>query len=368
MTMADRSDGAPTRIDDYDFDLPETSIALHPAVPRDAARLLVVPRHGRQNFAERTVAQLPDLLRPGDALVLNDTRVIAAALAGVRHRDGSSARVGFNLDARLAPDSWSAFARPAKRLKPGDRVVFGEAAQLAAQVVQTGDAGEVTLQFESSGKALDSAIAGVGHVPLPPYIASRRALSAADADDYQTVFARQPGAVAAPTAGLHFTDELLAALAARGISQHFVTLHVGAGTFLPMRGQTIDEHKIHAEWGAVSEATAAALAGVRGRGGRIVAVGTTALRILESATGADGHIAPFSGQTRLYIKPGFRFRAVDCLLTNFHLPKSSLLVLVAAFAGFATVRAAYAQAIENGFRFYSYGDACLFDSTEAGVK
>ncbi|MHA1545314.1 MAG: tRNA preQ1(34) S-adenosylmethionine ribosyltransferase-isomerase QueA [Alphaproteobacteria bacterium] len=365
------AEAAPTRVEDYDFDLSPEQIALQPASPRDAARLLWVRPPASPNFderTERTVAQLPDLLRPGDALVLNDTAVIRAALSGVRHRigadfEGVTARVAFNLDMRIAPDTWTAFARPAKRLKPGDRVVFGDASELVAQVAETGTAGQVTLRFACGGDVLDRAIARVGAMPLPPYIASRRGVSAADTSDYQTVFAKQPGAVAAPTAGLHFTDTLLAALTARGICLHYVTLHVGAGTFLPMHGQTIAEHKIHPEWGTVSEKVAQALNRTRANKGRIVAVGTTSLRILEASAADSGHIAAFSGQTRLYITPGHQFRAVDVLLTNFHLPRSSLLVLVSAFAGYQTVREAYKHAIEHGFRFYSYGDACLFDNT-----
>ena len=369
MVTAGRGGDAPTRVDDYDFDLPADRIALHPATPRDAARLLWVRGDTGTRFDVRTVAQLPAMLRAGDALVLNDTRVIRAALAGVRHRNGATAKVTFNLDSRTGPDTWTAFARPAKRLKVGDSVEFGSPAQLVAQIVETGTGGVVTLRFDQAGKALDRQIAAVGDMPLPPYIASRRGVNAQDSDDYQTVFAKQPGAVAAPTAGLHFTDDLLAALTARGICLHYVTLHVGAGTFLPMHGQNIADHKIHPEWGTVNERTAQALNQVQAQGGRVVAVGTTALRILEASAANAGSIAPFSGQTRLYITPGFQFRAVDVLMTNFHLPRSSLLVLVSAFAGYQRVRAAYAQAIDQGFRFYSYGDACLFERAEgAGVK
>jgi S-adenosylmethionine:tRNA ribosyltransferase-isomerase len=353
------------RTDLFDFDLPEDRIALHPACPRDSARLLVV-RGNR--LADRVVSDLPDLLRPGDALVLNDTRVLPAALAGRRLRaDGAEARVSVNLTKRLDESRWQALARPAKRLAPGDLVRFGAEGRvcllgtLDATVEAKGEAGEVTLAFSMHGAYLEQAIADLGDVPLPPYIAGKRAPEERDRADYQTVYARQEGAVAAPTAGLHVTPELLARLAAQGIAHHFLTLHVGASTFLPVKVEDTDEHQMHAEWGEISAATAAALNAARARGGRIVAVGTTALRLVESAAREDGMIAPFRGETEIFITPGYRFRAVDLLLTNFHLPRSTLFMLVSAFSGLATMKAAYAHAIGNGYRFYSYGDACLLE-------
>ena len=353
------------RVDDFDFELPEQLIALRPASPRDAARLLVVNPRSEPRVADRMIAELPNLLSPGDALVFNDTRVIPAELEGTRDRDGAVAKVSVTLIERLDDQRWQALARPAKRLKQGDRITFGEggnvclAGALAATVEARGQEGEVTLGFELSGTALDQAVATLGAMPLPPYIASRRTPDERDRTDYQTTFARQDGAVAAPTAGLHFTPQLMETLAARGISRHFVTLHVGAGTFLPVRADDTKDHVMHAEQGLISAETAAALNQVKARGGKIVAVGTTSLRILESATGNDDKLQPFSGSTRIFITPGYRFRFVDRLLTNFHLPRSTLFMLVSAFSGLDTIKAAYAHAIEHGYRFYSYGDACL---------
>jgi S-adenosylmethionine:tRNA ribosyltransferase-isomerase len=311
------------------------------------------------------VRDLPDLLRPGDALVFNDTRVIRAALQGERLRGENRAQIAFNLHKRVDESRWRAFARPAKRLAVGDRIRFGNEGRvcllgnLDATVADIGASGEVELSFSLHGAYLDEAIAALGDPPLPPYIAGKRAVQPEDAERYQTVYARHDGAVAAPTAGLHFTPALLAALDARGISRHFVTLHVGAGTFLPVKADDTAEHHMHAEWGEVSADTAAALNATRAAGGRIVAVGTTSLRLLETATGEDGTIRPFAGDTTLFITPGYRFKAVDALMTNFHLPRSTLFMLVSAFAGFDTMRAAYAHAIAAGYRFYSYGDACL---------
>ncbi|WP_237153795.1 tRNA preQ1(34) S-adenosylmethionine ribosyltransferase-isomerase QueA [Oryzibacter oryziterrae] len=348
----------------FDFDLPPENIALRPAEPRDASRLLLV-RPGRQleHFQAR---DLPDLLQPGDALVFNDTRVIPAQLEGVRHREGAeAARFSATLHMRVADDRWKAFVKGAKKLKAGDHVRFGsdnpacDADKLDATVAEKGEDGEITFAFEFSGPMLDQAIATVGHIPLPPYIAAKRPEDARDRADYQTVYAREDGAVAAPTAGLHFTPDLLDRLAARGIDRHFVTLHVGAGTFLPMKVDTTEEHKMHSEVGYVTPQTAEALNAVRARGGRVVAVGTTSLRLLESATGDDKVIRPFAGPTDIFITPGYRFKAVDLLMTNFHLPKSTLFMLVSAFSGLETMRAAYAMAIESGYRFYSYGDTSL---------
>lgn len=341
------------RVDLFDFDLPEDLIALKPAVPRDAARLLVVRPPALQ---DRSVRDLPGLLVPGDCLVFNDTRVIPAALSGLRERGGVTAKVAFNLIKRLDGATWRALARPGKRLAVGDKVRFGE---LTARVSAKGEAGEVDLAFDHSGPALDAAIAQVGAMPLPPYIALKRPPDEADKRDYQTLFAEKEGAVAAPTAALHFTPELMTALAAAGIRHRFVTLHVGAGTFLPMKAHDTADHVMHAEWGEISGETAAALNHVRYEGGRIVPVGTTALRLLETATDETGTIRPFSGETAIFLTPGVRFKATDALMTNFHLPRSTLFMLVAAFSGLDTMRAAYAHAIASGYRFYSYGDACL---------
>ncbi|MFB0489756.1 S-adenosylmethionine:tRNA ribosyltransferase-isomerase [Methylobacterium sp. OAE515] len=343
------------RVDLFDFDLPETSIALRPAEPRDAGRMLIV-RPGEAP-ADRFVRDLPGALRPGDALVFNDTRVIPARLNGVRTRPGAPGqRTEVLLHLREAPDRWRAFARPAKRLSPGDTLRFGD---LTATVLEKGEAGEVVLAFDRAGPDLDAAIAVAGALPLPPYIAGKRATDARDATDYQTVYARNPGAVAAPTAGLHFSEALLADLDAAGLRRHHVTLHVGAGTFLPVKAEDTDGHRMHAEIGLLDAATAEALNATRADGGRIVAVGTTALRLLESAARPDGTLAPFSGPTDIFITPGYRFRAIDALVTNFHLPRSTLFMLVSAFSGLDTMRAAYAHAIRAGYRFYSYGDASL---------
>jgi S-adenosylmethionine:tRNA ribosyltransferase-isomerase len=354
------------RTDLFDFELPEDRIALHPIAPRDAARLLVVGPGGVRE--DRIVRELPGLLRPGDALVFNDTRVIPAALDGVRVRGDLQAQVqahvSVTLIERRSPSRWLALARPGKRLKAGDRLYFGHsgnaclAGALDAAVVAKGEDGEVELAFDLAGPDLDMAIVSVGSMPLPPYIAARRPPEEADRRDYQTIYAAHDGAVAAPTAGLHFTPELMGALDARGISRHFVTLHVGAGTFLPVKAEEIAAHKMHPEWGEVSPATAAALKDVRAAGGRLVAVGTTSLRLLEQAA-ASGEIQPWCGPTDIFITPGYRFRAVDVLMTNFHLPRSTLFMLVAAFSGLDAMKQAYAHAVASGYRFYSYGDACL---------
>jgi S-adenosylmethionine:tRNA ribosyltransferase-isomerase len=353
------------RVDLLDFDLPPELIALRPASPRDAARLLAVEPGQTPPYRDLTIRDLPSLLKPGDALVVNDTKVIPASLMGTRQRDGVAAQISVTLLEPAGQDCWRALARPAKRLKPGDRIAFGGEGRacllgtLDATVESRGEEGEVTLRFDLAGAALQEAIDAVGDMPLPPYIAARRPADAADRTDYQTAFARKEGAVAAPTAGLHFTDELLSALEARGISRHFVTLHVGPGTFLPVRAEDTGDHVMHAERGEIGTETAAGLNAVRKAGGKIVAVGTTALRLLESAAGDDGRIAPFSGSTRLLITPGYRFKAVDRLLTNFHLPRSTLFMLVCAFSGLDVMKRAYAHAVSERYRFYSYGDACL---------
>lgn len=350
------------QVSDFDFELPPERIALRPAVPRDASRLLVV-KPG-QPLADRHARDLADLLSPGDALVFNDTKVIPAQLEGRRDRAGAEpVRFSATLHMREAPDRWRAFVKGARKLRPGDRVLFAgvdpEVATLSATVAEKGDDGEIALIFDRAGPELDVALMAVGHIPLPPYIAARRAEDEHDRADYQTVYARESGAVAAPTAGLHFTSELFDRLDAKGIGRHFVTLHVGAGTFLPMKVDNTEDHKMHSEVGHVAADTAEALNAVRARGGRVVAVGTTSLRLLESATGEDGLIRPFAGATDIFITPGYRFRAVDLLMTNFHLPKSTLFMLVSAFSGLETMRTAYAHAIASGYRFYSYGDTSL---------
>ncbi len=357
------------RTDLFDYELPPERIALEPCRPRDAARLLVVrPRPGAPRdpvLDDRAVRDLPRLLEKGDALVLNDTRVLPAALEGRRLRGEASARVSVTLIKRTGAERWRALAKPAKRLAAGDRIAFGHsgsaclAGSLDATVSALGEAGEIELAFDISGPDLDLALNAIGEMPLPPYIALRRAPGPADRSDYQTTFAAHEGAVAAPTAGLHFTADLFAALEAAGISRHFVTLHVGAGTFLPVKAEDTTGHRMHAEWGEIGRDTAAALNGVRARGGRIVAVGTTSLRLLETAAGPAGDILPYAGETAIFITPGYRFRAVDVLISNFHLPRSTLLMLVAAFSGLETIKAAYAHAVREGYRFYSYGDACL---------
>jgi S-adenosylmethionine:tRNA ribosyltransferase-isomerase len=351
------------RTDLFDFDLPPGAIALRPASPRDAARMLVVEASGA--LQDRVVRELPDWLRPGDALVVNDTKVIAAQLSGRRIGRDTEPRIDATLIKRLDGSRWQALVKPAKKLVPGDMVRFGHEGrvcllgQLDATVESKGEAGEIILAFTLHGPVLDQAIAELGAPPLPPYIASKRAPDDRDAADYQTMFAANEGAVAAPTAGLHFTPALDQALAARGVTLHRVTLHVGAGTFLPVKTEDTAEHKMHAEWGCLSRETADALNAVRAAGGRIVAVGTTSLRLLESAAADDGRLTPFADDTAIFITPGYRFKAVDVLLSNFHLPRSTLFMLVSAFAGLDTMQRAYAHAIASGYRFYSYGDACL---------
>ncbi len=358
------------RTDLFDFHLPEALIALRPASPRDAARLLVVDGDGSDALADKVMTDLPALLQPGDALVLNDTRVIPAALKGTRTRGEVSAQVSVTLAERLDDARWQVLARPAKRLDVGDRIKFGESGNvcrlgaLDATVEAKGTEGQVTLAFDLSGAALHDSIEALGAMPLPPYIAARRPADQQDRSDYQTMFAREEGAVAAPTAGLHFTDALIKALDARGVLRHFVTLHVGPGTFLPVRVDETEGHKMHAEYGVISAEVAEALNAVKAKGGRIVAVGTTSLRLLESAAGEDGTLKPFLGETDIFITPGYRFRFIDQLLTNFHLPRSTLFMLVAALSGLETMKRAYAHAVEDQYRFYSYGDACLLSPTD----
>ncbi|RWL43811.1 MAG: tRNA preQ1(34) S-adenosylmethionine ribosyltransferase-isomerase QueA [Mesorhizobium sp.] len=356
------------RVDLFDFDLPEERIALRPAEPRDSARLLVV-KPG-EPLQDRIVSDLPSLLREGDVLVFNDTKVIPAQLKGVRKRGEAVAQVEATLHMRVAPDRWQAFMRPGKRIAAGDRIHFGHdgnscfLGQLDATVIEKGEAGEALLGFDLSGPFLDEALHAVGHIPLPPYIASKRDDDERDRADYQTIYAREEGAVAAPTAGLHFTPELFAALDAKGIERRFVTLHVGAGTFLPVKADDTADHRMHTETGSVDAEIAAALNAAKSRGGRIICVGTTSLRLLESAARDDGRIEPWSGPTDIFITPGYQFRTADMLMTNFHLPRSTLFMLVSAFSGLETMRAAYAHAIENRYRFYSYGDASLLYRAE----
>jgi S-adenosylmethionine:tRNA ribosyltransferase-isomerase len=351
------------RTDLFDFELPETAIALRPASPRDSAKMLVV-RPG-EALKDSAVRDLPEFLKSGDQLVVNDTLVIPAQLAGRRIGRETEPKIDVTLIKRLDGSRWQALARPAKKLSVGAGIRFGNEGRvcllgnLDAQVESKGDNGEITLAFSFHGPVLDQAIADVGAPPLPPYIASKRAPDDKDIADYQTMFAAKEGAVAAPTAGLHFTPRLEAALNAKGIGVHRVTLHVGAGTFLPVKADDTSEHRMHAEWGEVTQMTADALNAARKNGGRIVAVGTTSLRLLESAARDDGTIDAFSKDTAIFITPGYRFRTVDVLMTNFHLPRSTLFMLVSAFAGLETMKAAYSHAIKNGYRFYSYGDACL---------
>jgi S-adenosylmethionine:tRNA ribosyltransferase-isomerase len=354
------------RTDLFDFALPAGRIALRPAAPRDAARLLVVHPQAASEFEDRTMRDLPALLRPGDALVVNDTKVLPAALHGRRiGRGDREPAIEATLIKRLDGSRWRALVKPAKRLAAGDMVRFGAEGrvcflgQLDATVEAKSDGGEITFAFAFTDAVLDQALEERGDMPLPPYIASRRAADEKDRDDYQTMFARAEGSVAAPTAGLHFTENLTGALQQAGIALHRLTLHVGPGTFLPVKAEDTADHRMHAEWGSVTAATAAALNAARRAGGRVVAVGSTSLRLLESAADADGTIGEFSGETALFITPGYHFRAVDGMLTNFHLPRSTLFMLVSAFSGLDLMRRAYAHAIDAGYRFYSYGDACL---------
>ena len=337
------------KVDLFDFDLPEERIALRPARPRDRARLLEVTPAG---LADRIVADLPQLLRAGDVLVFNDTRVIPAQLEGRR----GEASIGATLHKREDLRAWWAFVRNAKRVRVGDTVTFGGGVEAVAEA--KGDDGAILLRF-SGDEPVEVLLHRAGTMPLPPYIASKRPIDEADAADYQTMFAAEDGAVAAPTASLHFTPDLIAALDAAGVKRATLTLHVGAGTFLPVKADDTADHRMHAEWGRIEAETADRLNAARSAGGRLIAVGTTSLRLLESATGEDGIVRPFAGDTAIFITPGYRFRAVDGLMTNFHLPRSTLFMLVSALMGLETMQRAYAHAIESGYRFYSYGDSSL---------
>jgi S-adenosylmethionine:tRNA ribosyltransferase-isomerase len=337
------------RLADFDFDLPAERIALRPARPRDSARLLVVDG---SNISDHQVLELPGLLRAGDVLVFNDTKVIPAQLEGRR----GDASIGATLHKREGPRAWRAFLRNARRVRPGDTIDFGEG--VAASVAEKAADGSALLHFHGD-EPVELLLERAGRMPLPPYIASRRAVDEADREDYQTIFAREEGAVAAPTAALHFTPRLLEALEAHGIGRETLTLHVGAGTFLPVKSERIEEHKMHAEWGRIDAATAERLNAVRRSGGRLVSVGTTSLRLLESAARDDGILRPFEGDTAIFITPGYRFKAIDGLITNFHLPRSTLFMLVSALMRLDVMKRAYAHAIGAGYRFYSYGDASL---------
>ncbi len=341
------------KVDDFDFELPRELIALRPARPRDSARLLVLDGA----FRDRAVRDLPSLLEPGDLLVLNDTRVLPARLRGKR----GDAKVEVTLLRPFASGTWTALARPARKLRAADRIEFGSG--LSAEVIEKGEAGEVTLSFGEQDVL--AALEAQGEMPLPPYIAGARPADDADREDYQTTYAHAPGAVAAPTAGLHFTPALLRALDARGVRRCTVTLHVGAGTFLPVKTEYVRDHRMHAEWGRIDESAAALINETRKRKGRIVAAGSTSLRLLETAADDTGCVSPFEGETSIFITPGYRFKVADLMLTNFHLPRSTLFMLVCAFAGTGRMVAAYAHAKAEGYRFYSYGDACLLHRTKA---
>ena len=357
------------RVDAFDFDLPEDRIALRPARPRDSAKMLVVGAGGA--LQDAGVRDFPSFLRPGDQVVVNETKVMAAQLTGLRpaRAEGGADPAGVTVDVtlhkRLGAEEWAAFLRPAKRLKPGDQIHFGDA--LMAEVLAKGEGGEARLRFSQAGPTLDAAIEAEGAPPLPPYIARKRAVDAADREDYQTVYAAEKGSVAAPTAGLHFTPRLMGAIEEAGAHIARVVLHVGAGTFLPVTAETTEAHKMHAEWGEVTAETAARLNAARATGGRIICVGTTSLRLLESAADENRRFHAFSGETDIFITPGYTFRAADLLLTHFHLPRSTLFMLVSAFSGLEPMRAAYAHAVAEGYRFYSYGDACLLHPAEEAL-
>ncbi len=347
------------RVDMFDFDLPEENIALRPADPRDSAKFLIVD----DGLQDRVVRELPELLRAGDVMVFNDTKVVPTQLEGLRMRNDASAGISATLHTRLASDRWLCFAKGSKKLAIGDRIVFGDPARdigtLECTVIGKDEAGNVELQFDLSGAAFDERLAQVGSMPLPPYIAGKRETDDRDRSDYQTAYAREEGAVAAPTAGLHFTPELLQALETKGVILKYVTLHVGPGTFLPMKVDDTKDHVMHSEWGVISAENADAINAAVKAGGRLICVGTTSLRLIESAADADGTIQPWEGNTDIFITPGYRFKATDMLMTNFHLPKSTLFMLVSAFCGLDRMKAAYQHAIDRGYRFYSYGDSSL---------
>lgn len=341
-------------LSDFDFDLPESSIAAHPVTPRDHARLLHV---NGAALTDKHIYDLPDLLREGDVLVMNDTKVVPARLYGLRGE--VKIEVLLNKSEQGDQKLWSALARPGKRLKEGQQIIFADG--FSAEVLEKREGGEILIRFETNGEPVFDKLRKHGHIPLPPYIKRPEGDTAEDRERYQTVYAAHDGAVAAPTAGLHFTPELFAKLEAKGITREAVTLHVGAGTFLPVKTERVAEHKMHAEWGEITPDVAARLTAAKKQGRRIVAIGTTSLRLLESAADEDGTIRPFAEETSIFITPGYRFRAIDAMVTNFHLPKSTLFMLVSALSGMSTMRDAYAHAIATGYRFYSYGDACLLE-------
>lgn len=343
------------RVDLFDFDLPPERIALRPAMPRDSAKLLWVNPNEAPQFRDYTIRDLPNLLKPGDALVFNDTKVFPAQLDGIRRRDDLAAKISFTLHKKIDEQRWIAFARPAKKIQTGDEIDFGV---LKAQVTARHE-GEVELSFTLAGEQLFAAFTKLGKTPLPPYIASKRDADLRDVTDYQTVFAKEEGSVAAPTAGLHFTPDLIRRLQDKKISLHYVTLHVGAGTFLPVKTDDTNNHVMHAEWGSINADTAKALNRIRADGGRIIPVGTTCLRLLESASDEEGRVKSYAGETAIFIMPGYEFRVADALITNFHLSRSTLFMLVSAFAGLEVMQKAYRHAVDRGYRFYSYGDACL---------
>ena len=345
------------KLSDFDFDLPDELIATRPARPRTSARMLVV--HG-DDMQDKTVADLPDVLRAGDRLVLNDTKVIPARLFGLRHRESAQGPVVAKIEVTLlepqAGGDWMALVKPLKKLKVGEDVVFSDA--LSATLIDKPE-GTAILRFNLTGDDFDAALAEAGAMPLPPYIAAKRPADAQDKQDYQTVFARHKGAVAAPTASLHFDDDLLAQLAAKGVEFTHVTLHVGAGTFLPVKVDDVSQHKMHSEWGHVSQQAADEVNATHASGGRVIPVGTTALRLIESAADKDGRLQPWRGSTDIFIRPGYRFRVADALMTNFHLPKSTLMMLVSAMMGTERIKDIYRHAIRNGYRFFSYGDSSI---------
>ena len=343
------------RVDDFDFFLPEERIALRPLTPRDSSRMLVVDSSG--NLTDSAFLELGNFLDSGDALVFNDTRVISARLNGIRHRDNSTASVSVTLHKRLSDTNWLTFVKGAKKIREGDIIEFGDG-ELTGEVVNKNNE-DVELRFGIGGSDFDILLDRIGIIPLPPYISGRRASDSRDLDDYQTMYARNSGAVASPTAGLHFTPRVMERLNQKNIQKNFLTLHVGAGTFLPVKASDTSEHKMHSEFGIIDSATASALNEVRSRGNRVVSVGTTSLRLLESAATEDGVLEEWHGSTDIFITPGYRFRFVDALLTNFHLPRSTLFMLVSALSGTDTTKRAYAHAIESNYRFYSYGDCCL---------
>ncbi len=348
-------------LSNFDFDLPQSQVALRPATPRDSARLLIVRPGGEPAIRDGVVRDLPEFLRPGDVMVFNNTKVIPAALEGLRlSRDefGTSVPISLTLLESLPSNRWLALARPARRLRAGDTIHLHDSRGFSTLLVRAKD-GEGKVEIEAENTSVEEIMARHGAPPLPPYIAKRRMADETDRSDYQTVYASAEGAVAAPTAGLHFTNELLERLQEWGIKFVFVTLHVGAGTFLPVKAEHIEDHALHSEWCEISDEAAETINAARDKGGSLVAVGTTSLRLLETAASEESRISPFRGRTSLFIRPGYRFKSADILLTNFHLPKSTLFMLVCAFAGTGLMKKAYAHAIATGYRFYSYGDACL---------